>query len=246
MTGIYFKPIFGGMLMKHNRWLALFLLVGVLLLSTLACAVGGKQLTAQEVLNESSQKGQEIKTAKMEMTINMKMQGMSLAMTANGVIEAPDKVYMTMNAAGQNIEILVLSKDEMYMKMPGADSWTPVPADQMGQTGMNTDILSQLKLGDIAQNPKLEAEEKVDGVDCYHVSFEIDMAKYMENFGQSMEGMIDPSQPTVNVQMWVGKSDLLVRKLTMGLKLNVQGAAAEADYVILMKDYNQPVEIPTP
>jgi outer membrane lipoprotein-sorting protein len=232
---------------NHKILAICIFLLGVLTLVAVACQLTpAKPLTAEEIVAQSNAKMKDVKTMHFNMDVSTEVSGMAITITSTGVAEQPDKAYMTMEAMGQKVEVLVLSKTEVYMREGNSTSWTPVPADQLSQVGTNTDVMAQLQITDMANNIVKAEDEKIDGVDCYHLTFDIDLKKYFEKVNPSMAEQIQVGDNPGKGELWVGKADMLNRKLTMNASFTTQGTEATLDMTMTATDFNKPVDIPQP
>jgi hypothetical protein len=205
-----------------------------------------KLLTAKEILDKSTQAMKNVKSMSLQLTITSGGAGVSIEINGEGVVEQPDKAYIKMDFAGQTIEMLMLSKTEAYMKQPGSTDWEPVPADQLSQPGgMNVDVIQQLGIVGFANELNLDGSEILGGVDCYHITFSLDIAKYLAQLGEA-GSQIDATTSTGTGDLWIGKDDFLMRKFLFNFDAMTQGVTVNASTLMTMSKFNQPVEIPSP
>jgi len=203
-------------------------------------------LTAQEVLNKTTDAMQAIKTMSMVMKVTSGGGGVSVEINGEGVIEMPDRAYIKMDLAGQSIEILTLSKTETYVKQPGSTKWEPGSADQLGLIGnMNVDVIQQLGITGFANDIKLAGDENVEGVNCYHITFSLDMTKYLAQLGDA-GSQLDAATAKGSGELWVGTDDFLTRKFLFNLEASSQGVTINVSTLLTLNKFNEPVEIPSP
>jgi len=69
--------------------------------------------------------------------------------------------------------------------------------------------------------------ERIDGVECYHITFSLDMAKYLDNLGEAGV-QIDAATSKGTGELWVGADDFLTRKFLFNLDATVQGVTVNA------------------
>jgi hypothetical protein len=229
------------------------LILTLLVLVSLACQLTAKNLTADEVVDQSGTKMGSLKSYEMTMDLTLEMQSMKLSITGEGAFEQPDKAYINLSLMGETYEVVTLSKDEVYVRQSGGD-WEKMDASTGSQPQLSPDLLKGLALKDIAQKVTKGSDEKIDGVDCYSVSFEMDIEKLLTKFSDALgsSGMdteellqsatIDPIQG----KLWVGKSDLVVRKLQLDLKATIEEQEVIATVVLGISNINGKVNIPTP
>ena len=232
--------------MKTLANLPRLIIMMVLLVALVLSGCKKESLTAEEILAQSRDKMEDVKSMRMEMNIVIQAGGTNLTITADAVTEQPDRAYIEMSVMGQKVEVLTMSKTEIYLKQPGSAAWEPVPADQIAEMGLNMDIYSQLNVNDIASNIKKAGDEEIDGTDCYHITFDVDAEKYLQGSGQMAGVTIDPASTTATGEIWIGKSDLLNRQLDIQLTTTIQGMSTKMGTTITMSGFNEPVDIPTP
>jgi hypothetical protein len=105
---------------------------------------------------------------------------------------------------------------------------------------------------------KLLAAEKIDGIDCYHaqINFEKDKTKIIisdiltaqgqssdPSFDEFYNNLFDNILSKSDTQIWIGKSDLLLRKLYFKSSGNINGIDASVDLSLGIKNQNQKVTI---
>lgn len=205
-----------------------------------------KSLTAAEILSQATQKMGDVKSLAMEMNITIQASGTNLIITGEGVTERPDKAYLKMSVMGQTIEVVTKSETEVYLRQAGSTTWEQVSADEIEQVGINIDLFTQMKIDDIAEDPKLAGSEKVNGTDCYKLTFDVNLENYLQGNGQIIGVAIDPASTKATGEAWVGKNDSLLRKLDIQLTTTIQGISAKIGNTATFSEFNQPVDIPEP
>jgi hypothetical protein len=205
-----------------------------------------KELTAQEILDKSTEAMKNVKTMSLQLIVTSGSAGISIEINGEGVIEQPDKAYLKMDYAGQTIEVLTLSKTEAYIKQSGSTTWEPIAVEQLSQPGgMNVDVPQQLGIAGFADDIYLAGSETIEGVDCYHLTFGVDMTKYLAQLGEA-GAQIDANTSEGAGEFWIDKEDFLMRKFLFNLDVAVQGVTVNASTQITMSKYNEPVKIPSP
>jgi len=205
-----------------------------------------KELTAREILDKSTEAMKSVKTMSFQLTVTSGSAGISIEINGEGVVEQPDKAYLKMDYAGQTIEVLTLSKTEAYIKQSGSTTWEPIAAEQLNQlVGMNVDILQQLGIAGFAHEIYLAGTETIEGVDCYYLTFVVDMAKYLAQLGEA-GAQIDVNTSEGTGEFWIDKEGFLMRKFLFNIDAAVQGVTVNASTDIIMSKFNEPVEIPSP
>ena len=220
----------------------------LLLTSVLLAACGSTPLTADQVLQKMAENGKNLKTGHTQMDINMTAAEQTVTMNAVGVFENPDKSYLNLTLLGSSVQMLVLSPTEVYQRASESEAWVQSDASGSDQAGSVYDFTKNPEqLLKYYHNATLLTEEQVDGVDCYHVSFELDVMEMMKAAGISettLAGIVftGPAQ----VESWIGKSDFFTRKLNEKFVMTTEGQEVSMDVLVSLTEINQPVEIPTP
>ncbi len=264
-----------------NRYisrLSLFLLV--LLLTLTSCRQedsGNLPSDPLEAIKEISKAAMEMKSAHytMDITMDMKVQGstMTLEMDAQGDVEmkgiSPEDANLQMEAnvsfLGQDIAMELVAVDGAYWMRQAGQSWEKMPADSINLAGgLGSDPAAALQYLEHAKNVKRLKDEKVDGVDCYRLSFAMDadalgtpeMLGQLTGGGQLTDEQAKEVLKTAELEgkVWAGKADLLPRRQMIALTFKVSGLPglgdAAVNYDIQMdirfSKINEPVEIKAP
>lgn len=234
--------------MKKTLWSLIALLTIFSVLLTACNTPQTAQLSAEEILVKSQEKSAAMKTAQIKMVMDMTASGMKFSLNAEGVVESPDKAHLKMSLMGQTIEVLTLSSTETYMKTGTA--WEKIPADQMqSSSGMNTNLaIQQSELLKYLKNLSYKNIEKIGGVDCYHLTFDMDMQKALElAMGESGASSLGEIKSTTTTgEMWVGVDDFYTRKLTFTMNLEVQAQKMDLTMTLEMSEFDKPVTFPNP
>lgn len=228
---------------------SIFVIIAILLLgSVVLSACNPTSLTADQVLQKMAESSKNLKTGQTTMEMTMTAAGESLTMTSEGVFENPEKSYQTISMFGITQQVLTLSLTEMYTRASDADTWEKM--DVSGNEQMN-DILDFSKnpeqLVKFYKNATLLTEENVNGVDCYHISFDLDVAEMLKSAGISEDDLggvafAGPAQ----VESWISKADFFNHKLIEKFTMTSVGEEINTEVTVTISGHNQPVEIPTP
>jgi outer membrane lipoprotein-sorting protein len=223
--------------------LMLIVIVGLLLS---ACTVAPeKELTPQEIMTKAVEATKNLKSASMDYTINMVVVATTMKFTGTGVVKNPDQAYVKMSFGGQPFEMLMVAKNKLYVRTDPNGSWAPMKSSTTTQVGMNPNLFSQqLQLVAQFQDPNLVGSEKVNDVDCWHISYTMDLVKAMTVLAGSTMSTIDNGK--ANGDVWIGKRDFVVYKSELKTKYVFNKMASDLDLVMTMKDINKSVNIPTP
>lgn len=181
-----------------------------------------------------------LKTSHIEMLVTIAVGEQSMEMVLDGLIESPQKSYFDLETGGQTIEVLTLDAEHAYTRLPGSDVWTRADTTDAG-----VNYQPQLTPLEVAKSAVVEREETLDGVDTYVVSYQIDIASFLEAV-PSFAQLVEPLQSTGEGKTWIGKDDFLTRKFEMNMTMNVAGQKFSYAYEGTVSDFDQPVLIPEP
>ena len=96
---------------------------------------------------------------------------------------------------------------------------------------------------------EIVGETEIDGMTVYEISFELDLAEFMDTFmGEELSDLPaeDIGEFDMSVRYWLGQDDLLTRKAVIELDMEVED---ESLYILMnmsLSDYGKPVKIPDP
>jgi hypothetical protein len=201
---------------------------------------------AEEILSMGTANMKAVITMKYMMTNSAKGNGFGSLADGKGRFQNPEQFYLQLNFAGDAVEILSLSPLEYYWRLPGGSTWEPTTAGEVNKLYTVSSPLELLKLEGMALNLQKLDNEQVDGVDCYHIRFDLDMAKYIEMIGYSSLGPIDLNRATGIVQIWAGRDDMLFRQTRIEIVSTESGDDSSIKEKWVFYNFNEPVEIPKP
>jgi hypothetical protein len=224
-------------------------ITALFLLSAMLVSCAPVALTADQVIQKLAANGKNLKTGNIQMDMNMTVNGQTVGLTSTGIFENPEKSYLTVNLLGQSIQILSISRTEIYQRDTEKDPWVKSDASASDQAGNMYDFTKNPEqLLKFYKNAKLLPEESVEGCPtCYHVSFELDVAEMMKAGGvsESVLRQVEFNRPA-NVESWISKTDFFTRKQTSKFTLITAGQEVSMDILIALTEINKPVVIPTP
>ena len=212
--------------------------------STTATTTTAASLTASQVISQASDKLDAVNSfhCTLDQTGGGTPIGSGVEMTkVNGDIVKPDKLQATLTGtvSGMSVTIQMISMGTVtYMTNPLTNSWEQLPTEfavlsvfnpNTGVTAIMRGITSLSKLSD----------EQLAGVNCYHLSGNIDSANLSPITGSSVPGT------AIGVELWVGKDDLLVRSI----KLTGQITATEVQGIVRtlsLSNFNETLNIALP
>ena len=212
--------------------------------STTTVTTTAASLTASQVISQASDKLDAVNSfhCTLDQTGGGTPIGSGVEMTkVNGDIVKPDKLQATLTGtvSGMSVTIQMISVGTVtYMTNPLTNSWEQLPTEfavlsvfnpNTGVTAIMRGITSLSKLSD----------EQLAGVNCYHLSGNIDSANLSPITGSSVPGT------AIGVELWVGKDDLLVRSI----KLTGQITATEVQGIVRtlsLSNFNETLNIALP
>ena len=168
--------------------------------------------------------------------------GSGVEMTkVDGDIVKPDKLQATLTGtvSGMSVTIKMISIGTVtYMTNPLSNSWEQLPTEFaiLSVFNPNTGITAIMR--GITGLTKLSNAQSA-GVDCYHLSGNIDSANLSPITGSSVPGT------SIGVELWIGKDDLLVRSI----KLTGQITATEVPGIVRtlnLSNFNETLNIALP
>ena len=216
-----------------------------------------------------------LKNFKANLTLDGDVDNAKQDMQLTGTFDLGDlNSLLTLQGIDKRQFDLVKVGDTMYVRLAGQD-WNSVPVSSgtvtsTGQSSSSAFDMSQLAalLKKVAKAEKLD-DETIGGVDSYHFKVTLnptDLLTELANIAQASDpsAKVDQAQldqaktllqdSTVEVDMWVGKSDLFIRKEIVHLNLNLKnipdqpGVSAVIDFSLTgnISKINQPVTITAP
>lgn len=210
-----------------------------------AAAPQSDDAAAAAILAQSKEAMQSVQSMRLAYTTTVEAAGQTVATTGEGVFKQPDQMYLKLEAMGQTLEFLVLGEGQVYIKLPGAESFTLNTPETQAQGGTAPDILSQTDVAQFASQVTLEGEETLAGVPVNVLSFVMDIGKYLQN-DPSSATIFDPSTTTGDGKMWIDQETGYLLKMTMNLTMEIADAKVATATEMNFSDFNQPVELPTP
>jgi WD40 repeat protein len=209
--------------------------------STSVPPIQSAPLTVEEILEGNAAAQATLKTFQGMTEMEVEAAGQTMSMISQTMMEPPDKEYALTEILGQQIETVTLDGAESFFtRQAGADVWIKMDAEQAGVM-----LPTKMQINEFALSPQLEGEEAVDGVDSYVIAYDIDMARFFEA-DPRMATFFDPLATTGSGKAWIGKEDLLIRKMEVEMAMK----GAELDLTMLMEatvgGFNEPIAIPQP
>ena len=201
-------------------------------------------LTASQVISQASDKLDAVNSfhCTLDQTGGGTPIGSGVEMTkVNGDIVKPDKLQATLTGtvSGMSVTIQMISVGTVtYMTNPLTNSWEQLPTEFAVLSVFNPNTGVTAIMRGITGLSKL-SDEQLAGVNCYHLSGNIDSANLSPITGSSVPGT------AIGVELWVGKDDLLVRSI----KLTGQITATEVQGIVRtlsLSNFNETLNIALP
>jgi hypothetical protein len=199
-------------------------------------------LPADQILTVSTNNTMVATSLKFSMTSSIQENDTAIMVTGNGIMVPPDQFDFNLNYGGDAIEILRLGPTESYFRFPGEQSWTDV-SGEIGSYIVTTPI-EQFRLRDLAENLVKLDNEDVDGINCFHIRFDMNMNEYFKMIESKNSGEANDFSGVIDI--WAGKDDLLFRQTVIEVKYEVSGYTLKFKEKWKFYDYNEPVELPKP
>ena len=280
---------------RSFRFAAAAALAAVAALALSACG-GSKPTDPVSLLKQTFSPGHSVKSGKLTVGVTLDTKGLKslkgpvlISLTGpfqtrgSGQVPAFD-VKLAIITSGANITAgLVSTGDKGYVRL-GKDTFALGPQQMAslrqafggGKKGTSLSSLG-IKPLDWLSNPRKVGEEKVAGVDTYHVTAQVDVAKFLDDvnkaiteaakLGSQASSRIPPSiSPAVRAaisqsvksatfDLWTGKDDRQLRRLTVRLGIAVPQAlqsragglqTGTLNFGVAFAERNKPQTIKTP
>lgn len=227
-------------------------LITLIFLTIIIAVVGGctKQaatptpLTAEQIIDKSSQNMEDITS--FHFALDQAGGGTPIAMgiemkKASGDVVRPDRLKMTIKGtfSGMVLEVeMITVSGVIYMTNPLSGKWEIPPEEFNILSVLDPNAFIASVMRDITGLVKLDDEES-GGVTCYHLSGSINSDDLSAITGSSVKGV------AINVEVWVGKDDLLLRTV----KLTGKITEAEVPGIVRtlsLSDFDEAVSIELP
>lgn len=163
----------------------------------------------------------------------------------------PDRHHGELTLDDETYEFIIVGDKQYTRELGGAQSGKMYAISLSGGIPTKEDTL---KLLDSLTNLEKLPDEKIEGVDCIHYRGKVDVDRMIEE----QKAKLDPRQPhyqemlegleamrgmKVQVELWIGKEDHLIRQLRQDIEVPLEGTSS-----VMMKyyDFNEPITIEPP
>jgi len=207
-----------------------------------SCANQANDPAAINIMQQSARAMQSLKSVHT----TMQLEGGAAAGTAEGDIDLPDKMRLTLTTPqGTSEEILIGSK--MYVKVPGTDTYMSLPSTpallSLAATIKNMNAYTQY-----AQGASLVGGEKVAGADTQHVKYCYDPDKvnafFFESAGLPTPAPTNSSGTLATGEMWIDRGSNYVRQYKYTVPTESGAQNAMQTVTVQLSKFNEPVSPP--
>ncbi len=156
-------------------------------------------------------------------------------LTLSGEIVRPDRYTMRGTGIG---EVLVIGANSWQRRTP-TGNWVKQASDS-GIGG----LIDPTALADSSKyytNVQRLSDETIDGVDCYHLKFDVDATKL-----KASTNGLNLGNATIATEVWVGKQDNLQRQMQLAIQLPAAGVNISGTMRIKLSGFNDPLTITPP
>ena len=168
-----------------------------------------------------------------------------------GDFQAPDRSQFTVAISSLGLSIqyeAIIIGQEAYQKLPFSDTWEPGP-DALAFLGEGG-YLGQLNLNlddEVIQLITLVGSEVLEGDTVYYLKGALPAYAFAELTGDPTIEEDSESDP-VDMGLWIGVEDLLVRKLALKYQRtdSTSGDRVTVETVVTYSSYDKPVDIQAP
>jgi hypothetical protein len=111
--------------------------------------------------------------------------------------------------------------------------------------GAAPDIMAQSDVSEFSSSVTLDGEETLAGVPTYVISFDMDIAKYLQK-DPSSASIFNPVNTVGNGKLWIDQENSYILKMEMNLAMDLAGNKVSTVTEMSFTDFNQPIEMPQP
>jgi len=182
--------------------------------------------------------------------------------TLDSVIEFvfPDRFHARITSDGETNEFIIVG-DEQYVKS-GDMSRNMIIAFSKSATSMLSKEAT-LKLIDSLTDLQTLPDEKIEGVDSFHLKGRVDMEQAIErekarlaemqsrmdpdDYNRMMESVVTSFNINTEIELWIGKNDSLIRQMIQTTQFpDGEGQLQTSSTTLTFYDFNEPIIIESP
>jgi hypothetical protein len=251
--------------------IAILAIVTIILLAACTKSEAVTSLSPEEVIAKSKTAMGELQSCRMEKSGATTLNGIVVGETTDIEIVSPDRRHETSNSNGKIGETIAIGQT-LYKRYPETEAWQSVKIPEETVYPFNH-LISRVFEPDFPATGIIKlADEKIDGVNCFHYKGNGDIKAGLEKqraiieqslpddlSAQEYEDImksLDESQEImrkwqINEEYWIGKDDYLLRKWNQVSDIvNVDENEAEKhdimNYTIEFLDFNADIKIEPP
>jgi hypothetical protein len=238
------------------------LLVSLAIISLTAC--NNTKSTPEEVIAKSKAAMEELQTYRMEMMGTSAFDGEVHETTLITEFVSPDRRHEIQTNDRISVEAITIGQTQ-YRRDTGTDNWEIIEPEKVIAQGTSFVTLVFEPVHPLTGVVQL-ADERIDGVDCFHYKGNEDMEAGIEK----QKAKLDPSRPgydnilqsleiqrkwRIDVEYWIGKDDFLLRQMKQESDIvNVDYVGQENEtenhvfitYIIRFYDFDADIVIEPP
>ena len=216
----------------------------MLALAALAASCGGSSGPApEELVAETAEKTAEAESFHLIVNVeNVPDPSSGLGLTfVDGDIAVPDRMKAKVGGSFSGVPIsseLVVVGDDHWLKIPLLGTWQKVDLSTTVERFLDPEQ-GVLRVVEGATDVRDEGSEEVGGVDTYHLSATVrgeDVAELL---------LVEPEAETVPIELWIGKDDLLLRRVRVSGPVGPD-EGEDAVRTVELSAFDEPVEITAP
>jgi len=221
----------------------------VLVLVAAGCGGGGSKAptattpSAEQVVRQTAEKTGALETFHFAFdTKNPAASTSGLNLTSGeGDVKVPDRLDASVAGTLSGVSLtseVVFAGEQQFLKNPLTGEWQRFDT-ATSPVAYFDPAKGVLAVVEQARNLKLDGSETVDGVDCYRLTGTVsarDVAKFLAT---------KPSDRSVDVELYVGKDDLLLREVRV-LGPVASGEPSDIERDVRLSRFDEPVSIEAP
>lgn len=218
----------------------------VALVAALACSSAPvkKELTAQEIVDRSSEKMKELKSVHFRLELTGGKMALAPGMVVDNVegdAAVPGRIQAKTKATVLNMVVemeLVSVEGKQYLRNPLTKRWDEIPAAFAQANFFSPESGAPAIMKGTKNLARLE-NEAVEGTESYHLKGTLEPAAVVALTGGA------PAGAPLAVEAWIGTGDFLVRQIKLQGAV-LQGDQANVLRTLTLSRFNTPVTIEPP
>lgn len=206
-------------------------------------------VSPQSVMAKAYTATTELQSYRMFSSIKSTLEGKTSEATFETEFVAPDRHRGKATMNGDWVEFIIIG-DKQYIRDSDPSRTTSVGVS-------SSSILSKedtLKIIDSLTDLEKLPDEKIEGVDCIHYWGMVDVDRVIEeqkakldprqpHYQEMLKGLEDMRGMKVQVELWIGKEDYLIRQLRQDMEVPLEGTSR---VTVKYYDFNEPITIEPP